>query len=108
MSFSSETKKELSKIIPEKKCCTLAEIAGFARMNGSIRLMGGGRMNVSLTSEDPSIARLFKQMIQSYRGCPHKIGTCLIVFRLIDCPSRIPYDGHNAGHLNQHLSCPSR
>ena len=53
MSFSSETKKELSKIIPEKKCCTLAEIAGFARMNGSIRLMGGGRMNVSLTSEDP-------------------------------------------------------
>ena len=66
MSFSSETKKELSKIIPEKKCCTLAEIAGFARMNGSIRLMGGGRMNVSLTSEDPSIARLFKQMIQSY------------------------------------------
>ena len=35
-------------------------------MNGSIRLMGGGRVNVSLTSEDPSIARLFKQMIQSY------------------------------------------
>ncbi len=66
MSFSSETKKELSKIIPEKKCCTLAEIAGFARMNGSIRLMGGGKMNVSLTSEDPSIARLFKQMIQTY------------------------------------------
>ena len=51
---------------PQKKCCTLAEIAGFARMNGSIRLMGGGRMNVSLTSEDPSIARHFKQMIQSY------------------------------------------
>ncbi len=66
MSFSSETKKELSKMIPEKKCCVLAEIAGFARMNGSIRLMGGGRMNVSLASEDPSIARHFKQMIQSY------------------------------------------
>ena len=66
MSFSSETKKELSKMEPQKKCCTLAEIAGFARMNGSIRLMGGGRMNVSLTSEDPSIARHFKQMIQSY------------------------------------------
>ena len=70
MSFSSETKKELSKEIPEKKCCMLAEIAGFARMNGSIRLMGGGRMNVSLTSEDPSIARHFKQMIQSYFDTP--------------------------------------
>ncbi len=66
MSFSSETKKELSKLVPEKKCCTLAEIAGFARMNGSIHLMGGGKINVSLTSEDPSIARHFKQMIQSY------------------------------------------
>lgn len=45
MSFSSDTKKELALIIPEKKCCMLAEIAGFARMNGTIHLMGGGRMN---------------------------------------------------------------
>lgn len=66
MSFSSDTKKELSLIIPEKKCCMLAEIAGFARMNGTIRLMGNRRLNVSLTSEDPAIARLFKKMIQTY------------------------------------------
>ncbi len=66
MSFSSEMKKELSKMTPEKKCCILAEIAGFVRMNGSIRLMGGGRMNLSVSSEDPSIARHFKQMMQSY------------------------------------------
>lgn len=66
MSFSSDTKKELALIIPEKKCCMLAEIAGFARMNGTIHLMGGGRMNVSLTTEDPAAARLLKKMLQSY------------------------------------------
>ena len=61
MSFSSDTKKELALIIPEKKCCMLAEIAGFARMNGTIHLMGGGRMNVSLTTEDLAAARLLKK-----------------------------------------------
>ncbi len=66
MSFSSETKKELSKLEQGKKCCTLAEISGFVRMNGSIRLKGGGRINVFITSEDPSIARHFKSVIQSY------------------------------------------
>lgn len=66
MSFSSDTKKELALIIPEKKCCMLAEIAGFARMNGTIHLMGAGRMNVSITTEDPAAARLLKKMLQSY------------------------------------------
>lgn len=66
MSFSTETKKELAQIIPEKKCCMLAEIAGFARMNGTIRLMGGGRMNVSMTTEDPAAARLVKKLLQTY------------------------------------------
>ncbi|MBR5228261.1 MAG: DNA-binding protein WhiA [Firmicutes bacterium] len=66
MSFSSETKKELAQVAPDKKCCMLAEIAGFARMNGSIRLIGGGRMSVSLTSEDPATARHFKKLLQAY------------------------------------------
>ena len=36
-----DTKNELAHIVPEKKCCMLAEIAGFIRMCGSIRLAGG-------------------------------------------------------------------
>jgi DNA-binding protein WhiA len=66
MSFSSDTKKELALIIPEKKCCMLAEIAGFVRMNGAIHLMGGGRMNVSITADDPATARLIKKLLQTY------------------------------------------
>ena len=40
MSFSADTKNELAHVEPEKKCCMLAEIAGFIRMCGSIRLAG--------------------------------------------------------------------
>lgn len=66
MSFSSETKKELAKVMPDKKCCMLAEIAGFARIAGSIRLKGGGRVSVSLTSEDPAVARTLKKLTSCY------------------------------------------
>ena len=66
MSFASDMKKELALIIPEKKCCLLAEIAGFLRMNGSIRLMGGGKLSVFLTSEDPAVARMMKKLIKIY------------------------------------------
>ena len=46
MSFSADTKNELAHVEPEKKCCMLAEIAGFIRMCGSIRLAGGGTRNL--------------------------------------------------------------
>lgn len=36
MSFASETKNELARMLPEKKCCMLADIAGFMRLAGSI------------------------------------------------------------------------
>lgn len=68
MSFSSETKNELARIETEKKCDSLAEIAGFLRMCGSVKLVGGGRMDVKLTTENPAIARRFMKLIKSYFG----------------------------------------
>ena len=41
MSFSSDVKSELARVEPAKKCCMLAEIAGFLRASGSIRITGG-------------------------------------------------------------------
>ena len=38
MSFASDTKNELARVQPEKKCCMLAEISGFLRVAGSIAL----------------------------------------------------------------------
>lgn len=66
MSFSLEVKNELSRIEPEKKCCQLAELAGFIRSCGSIKLVGGGKMKIVLTTENPAIARHYKKLIKDY------------------------------------------
>lgn len=68
MSFSADTKNELTHLEPDKKCCMLAEIAGFLRMCGSIHLAGGGKMDIKLSTENPAIARLFIKLIKSYFG----------------------------------------
>ncbi len=68
MSFSTETKNELTRINIDKKCCILSEIAGYIRMCGSVRLSGGGRVNLKLSTENPAVARLFIRRIKSYFG----------------------------------------
>ncbi len=68
MSFSQEVKNEMAHIISEKKCCMLAEIAGFLRMNGSVGLAGGGKFNIIATTDNPAIARHYKTLIKTYFG----------------------------------------
>jgi len=63
MSFSVDTKNELARLEQDKKCCMLAEIAGFVRMCGSIRLAGGGKFTIIISTENPAVARHFKKMI---------------------------------------------
>ena len=66
MSFDAETKNELSRLEPEKKCCQLAEIAGFLRVSGSIRLAGGGRFKIVTATDNPAVARHYKRLIKEY------------------------------------------
>ena len=66
MSFSANTKNELARIKPERKCCMLAEISGFMRFCGTIGLSGGGKLQVKLTTENPAVARHFKTLIKDY------------------------------------------
>lgn len=68
MSFSSQMKGELARIMPEKKCCMLAEISGFLRVSGSLRLAGGGRFTIVASTENPAIARHGKKLIKEYFG----------------------------------------
>ena len=68
MSFSLETKNELAHVEPDKKCCMLAEIAGFIRMCGSIRLVGGGKFRIITTTENPAVARHYKKLMHEYFG----------------------------------------
>lgn len=68
MSFSSKTKNELAKIIPEKKCCMLAQISGFIRMCGTIRLSGNKKINIKLITENPAAARTIIILLKNYFG----------------------------------------
>ena len=66
MSFSQDVKGELARIEPAKKCCMLAEIAGFLRVSSSVKLLGGGKFGIVATTENAATARHFKVLIESY------------------------------------------
>lgn len=68
MSFATEVKNEISRKLPEKKCCEIAEISGFIRIAGSIILSGKGRMGLSMSTENPAIARHIKTLFTKYYG----------------------------------------
>ena len=74
MSFSSETKNELARIVPEKKCCMLAEIAGFMRIAGSVQLAGGGKFKIIMTTSNPAVARHYKTLIKTYFSVDPLVG----------------------------------
>ena len=68
MSFASETKNELARIEPEKKCDMLAEISAFIRTAGSIGLAGFGKFKISLNTDNAAVARHYKKLLQDYFG----------------------------------------
>ena len=44
----------------------LAEIAGFLRVSGSVKLLGGGKFGIVATTENAATAKHFKVLIESY------------------------------------------
>ncbi|MDY6037944.1 MAG: DNA-binding protein WhiA [Eubacterium sp.] len=66
MSFATEVKNELARSEAEKKCCQLAEIAGFLRVAGSLRLAGAGKFKIAVSTEIPAVARHYKRLIKEY------------------------------------------
>ena len=75
MSFASETKNELARMLPEKKCCMLADIAGFMRLAGSIRLVGGGRFEIVMMTSNLAVVKGFdKTLIRNYFSVDIGIG----------------------------------
>lgn len=74
MSFSSDVKGELARIDNNKKCCMLAEIAGFLRVSSSIKLAGGGKFGIVATTENAATARHFKKLIKDYFRSNSELG----------------------------------
>lgn len=67
MSFTSDTKNELTKIKPENKCCQLAEISAFLRFSGIVDVDEDGP-SVKLRTDNASVARHFIKLIKAYFG----------------------------------------
>lgn len=57
MSFSSDTKNELSRIQIDDDCCLLAELAALVRMNGTIQIKGLDKFKIKFNTENAAIAR---------------------------------------------------
>ncbi|MDR2295625.1 MAG: DNA-binding protein WhiA [Clostridiales Family XIII bacterium] len=68
MSFASEVKNEIARAMPEKRCCRLAELAGFLRVCGVVGLAGGGRLTLTLSTENPAVARHYKKLLRECFG----------------------------------------
>lgn len=68
MSFSTETKEELARILPEKHCCRLAELSALIRMDGTITISAHHKMGLNIVTENAAVARkafrLAKQVFQ--------------------------------------------
>ena len=57
MSFSSQVKQELLRIMPEKHCCMLSELSALTQTSASLHLRGGGRVRVSYETENAALAK---------------------------------------------------
>ena len=57
MSFSSDVKKELALVKPEKNCCALSELCGLYATMGSLSLLGRGKVNVQFSNESLAVCR---------------------------------------------------
>ena len=73
MSFSTDTKNELARVMPEKTCCKLAEIAGFLRTSSGLRLTGPGQFTLVVSTENPAAARHYKKLIEDYYDISTKL-----------------------------------
>lgn len=68
MSFSTNTKEELARIIPENECCRTAELSALIRMSGLLELKGPNELRIQISTENPSTARKIFKLIKILYG----------------------------------------
>lgn len=65
MSFSTQVKNELSRIIHQLRYVKIAELSAIIRTGGSIQLMGFNKLSLKIVTENPAIARKVFSLIKS-------------------------------------------
>ena len=64
MSFSSDCKEELCRVVCDKPCCRLAELGALFMTLGTLSLLGREQMCVQFMVESPAIARRIFVLLQ--------------------------------------------
>ncbi|MCX7749227.1 MAG: DNA-binding protein WhiA [Clostridia bacterium] len=64
MSFSSIIKNELCRLEMNEKCCMLSELSAVIRINGTLKVIDQGGVNIRITTENAAFARRVFSMIK--------------------------------------------
>lgn len=68
MSFSAVTKNELARVLGQRSCCRLAELAALIKMGGSVQISSGQRLSLHITTENAAVARKILSLVKSLFG----------------------------------------
>ena len=68
MSFSTETKNELTRIVSQNESNNIAELAGIIRLSGSMQIAGYKKLNLKVTTELNAIARKVFKLLKQHFG----------------------------------------
>ncbi len=65
MSFSTDTKNELARILPEERSVAVAELAAIVKSAGSLQIAGYKKINLKILTELNSIARKVFKLLKN-------------------------------------------
>jgi len=68
LSFSAVTKNELARVMGQRSCCRLAELAALIKMDGSVQISSGRRLSLHITTENAAVARKILTLVKSLFG----------------------------------------
>ncbi len=77
MSFSTEVKNELARVLSENTCCQVAELTALMRMGGTVRIGGNRNLGVNFVTENAAVARKALSLLKQ----GFKLRTELVVTR---------------------------
>ncbi|MDY6794285.1 MAG: DNA-binding protein WhiA [Actinomycetota bacterium] len=65
MSFTTEVKNELARLMPSRRCCRLAELSALLHLEGSLHVSGRHRLYLHSESENAAVARKIFQHLKN-------------------------------------------
>lgn len=68
MSFSLVTKNELARVVGQRPCCRLAELAALVKMDGSVQFGGSRQAALRIFTENAAVARKIFSLVKDLFG----------------------------------------